>query len=282
MMSEEEGTSLEDRLADLDALENRIDDLGSVADQIEDLDALAERLGDLDGLEERIKDLDGLEERLGDLEATVEADIQDVRERVIQVKRETDGKAPADHDHDSLESAIADLEAGLEEATEAIDRTDSRLDGGFENFEEILERLLDRTSDLERDVNTIGRALRSMRQTLDSVAERDQQRARADHLKQTAAVRGVRTAKCEACNSKLDVALLSEARCPSCGESFHTLDANPGFFGTSILETGDRPALEGEGATARPDLEGLGGRAGRPTESESPVDLSESTEDGGE
>ena len=227
-------------------------------------------------------DLEALRERIEALEAAFEDDIQDVRERVIQVKRETDEKAPAEHDHDSLESAIADLESDIEAAQEAIDRTGSRLDGGFENFEEILETLLDRTSDLERDVNTIGRALQSMRQTLDSVAERDQQRARADHLKQTAAVRGVRTAKCEACNSKLDVALLSEARCPSCGENFHTLDANPGFFGTSILETGDRPALEGDGATSRPDLEGLGSGSEPSGDRDSPIELSESTENGGE
>lgn len=214
--------------------------------------------------DEELKDLQATIE---ELEAKIEADIQDVRERVIQVKRETDAKAAESHEHESLETALEDLQSELEATQKRLERTESKLEGGFENFEEILEAILDRTSDLESDVDTIGRALGSMRQTLDTVAEREQQRARADHLKETAAVRGVRTAKCEGCKSKIDVALLSEARCPNCGESFHTLDANPGFFGTSILETGERPALEGETSASRPDLEGLGNGPGTGTES---------------
>lgn len=227
------------------------------------------------------EEFESLESRIEALEAAFEADIEDVRKRVIQVKRETDEKAAASHDHDGLERAVEDLEADLEAVEETLERTESRLDGGFENFEEILERLLDRTADLERDVGIIGQALRSMRQTLDTVAEREQQRARADHFKQTAAVRGVRKAKCEACNSKIDIALLSEARCPTCGESFHTLDANPGFFGTSVLETGERPALEGGTSTSRPDLDGVG--MGPPDDEEpSPFDGDYAGENGGE
>lgn len=229
------------------------------------------------------EELEDVQSKLDELESKIEADIEDVRERVIQVKRETDEKAPASHDHEALENALDELESELEATQETLDRTESRLEGGFENFEEILEALLDRTTDLESDVNTIGRALESMRQTLDTVAEREQQRARADHLKETAAVRGVRTAKCESCRSKVDVALLSEASCPTCGESFHTLDANPGFFGTSILETGDRPALEGDTSPSRPDLDGLGngpGNAETGTKQESPFEFIDPDERG--
>ena len=42
--------------------------------------------------------------------------------------------------------------------------------------------------------------------------------------------------------------------CPSCGETFNNLDANPGFFGTSTLETGRQPALEGETTETRQAL----------------------------
>ncbi len=224
-----------------------------------------------------------LRSRIDEIESTLEENLEDVKERVIQVKRETDRKAPASHSHEALEATLAELKSDIEATRETLDRTNSRLDGGFENFEEILENLLDRTTKLEKDVETIGQALRSMRTTLDSVAEREQRRARADHLKKTAAVRGVRKAKCEACNKTIDIALLSEATCPSCGESFHTLDANPGFFGTSVLETGDRPALEGDPSRSRPDLDGVGAGPGTSDDEEkSPFNWQSAGGNGGE
>lgn len=199
-------------------------------------------------------------DRLAELESSTEAKIRDLRERVIQVKREADGKAPADHDHEELAARLTALESDLATAQDSLDRTADRLEGGFENFEEILTSLLDRVEALEEDLRTTGQVLREVRGTLETVAEREQRRARADHLKDTAAARGVRTAKCGDCNTTVDVALLTDATCPGCGASFHTLDANPGFFGTSVLETGERPALEGESEHHRADLDGIGER----------------------
>lgn len=212
----------------------------------------------LDELQTEIEEIAELEATIEALESSVESDIQDVRDRVIQVKRETDAKAPADHSHETLEAGVTELEEDIEGIRETLEQTESRLEGGFTNFEEILESLLDRTVALETDVDTLGQVLRSVRKTLDTVAEREQRRARADHLKRNAATTGVRTAKCESCRSTIDIALLSDATCPNCGESFHTLDASPGFFGTSILETGDRPALEGGEFQDRPDLDSVG------------------------
>ena len=200
------------------------------------------------------EEFEELQAEIESLKAAFEADVEDVRQRVIQVKREADSKATADHEHPSLRQELDALRSDIDEETAAIDDVETRLEGGFENFEEILENLFDRTEQLEEDLDGIGQAVRSMRDTLDTVAEREQRRARAEHLKQTAAARGVRTAKCEACNAAVDIALLSEPNCPSCNETFNNLDANPGFFGTSVLETGRQPALEGETTDSRDDL----------------------------
>ena len=208
------------------------------------------------------EDLSELSARLEALEEAVDADIEDVRERVIQVKREADAKAPADHEHPDLAGDLAALETAVASLEDDLDRTERRLEGGFDNFEEILEELFDRTETVEADLDAIGQALQSMRETVATVARRERRRARADHLKGIATKRGVRTANCENCNATVDVALLSEAVCPTCGEPFHSLDANPGFFGTSILETGEPPALEGE-TVSPPDLEEVGRGSGQ-------------------
>jgi outer membrane murein-binding lipoprotein Lpp len=184
-----------------------------------------------------------LEARVEGLESDVDELIEDVRERVIQVKRETDGKADLDHDHESLEADIDSLESEIESLEAAVEAMDDRLDGGFENFEEILDYLLTRTDELSGDVQTLGNAVISLRETVEQVTAREQARARADRLKRKAAKHGVSTAKCESCGAKVDLALLSQPSCPACDETFQELEPNPGFFGSSTLETGTRPAL---------------------------------------
>ena len=85
-----------------------------------------------DGADSGVDDLgahlDDLSGRVEGLESDLDEKITDVRERVIQVKREADDKAPAGHDHPSI---------------------DRRIDDGFGDYEEILESLVERTEALE-------------------------------------------------------------------------------------------------------------------------------------
>lgn len=199
------------------------------------------------------EDLSAVESRLDRLEADVEEMIEDVRQRVIQVKRETDAKAPAEHEHGSLGSAIDAVDRKTDQNAADLADLESTMDEGFENFEEILEFLVSRTDDLVEYVETLGNALVELRSVTGTVIAREQRRAATDRLKEQAAKRGVRRAKCESCRSKIDIALLTEASCPNCNASIRDLDANPGFFGTSILLTGDRPALEAPSDTPTVD-----------------------------
>lgn len=188
--------------------------------------------------------LDGLRNDIEALEDDLDEMIQDVRDRVIQVKREADAKAPLEHTHPDLVGQVKSLQADVDSLTERVETLEERLDGGFENFEEILTVLVERTDDIADDMETLGGGMVAMKETLETVTGREQGRARADRLKRTAAKHGVRKAKCEECGSKVDLGLLSSASCPTCDATFQDLDAEPGFFGTSILETGARPALE--------------------------------------
>lgn len=202
------------------------------------------------------------EQELDDRLAAVEADIveldddvagkiQDVRDRVIQVKREADAKAPTDHDHPELtddvaaaRDAVADVEAEVVDVAETVAALSDRADAGFDNFEDVLGYLRDETDDLDRKLTTLAAAVLGMRESVASLAAADARRRQTDRLKRAANEKHVREAECEACESKLTVSLLTTPECPACGATFEGVEANPGWFGTHRLLAGSAPALE--------------------------------------
>ncbi len=67
-----------------------------------------------------------------ELTADVDEKVQDLRERVVRIYREAEGKAPADHDHPEIVSAVEDLRATVEElrtVTAGTDREPTDADG---------------------------------------------------------------------------------------------------------------------------------------------------------
>lgn len=99
-------------------------------------------------------------ERLAALESDFEAKLEDVRGRVVQVKREIDGKAPADHDHDQEElvernealeeqyEALVERVGALEEALDEVEPQEPRAPAGIEEtvrgHADAIERLEER------------------------------------------------------------------------------------------------------------------------------------------
>lgn len=183
-------------------------------------------------------------------EAEFEEQLQDVRDRVIQVKRETDGKASADHDHPDLTEQTAEALAAVDELESAVadlastqDRLSNRVDGGFENFEEVLTYLRDETDRLDGKLTTLATAVLAMREAVASVAAANARRERTDSLKRAANREHVRVADCEDCESEVDVSLLTAPECPFCGATFEDVAATRGWFGSHTLVTGSVPAL---------------------------------------
>lgn len=210
------------------------------------------------------EEYEALEERVDSLDATLESKIRDVRDRVVQVKREADGKAPADHEHPELRSAV---ETGLDRAQQATERTtsiaetvetiESRLERGFENYEEILEYLVDRTDDLAEDASSLKGATDAIVRHLQVLRTREQRRQRTDELKAVANRKGVTDARCESCDSDVTVALLTEPACPVCGADVAGVTPKQGFFGSATLDTGTPPALEDPGDSPPDELTDL-------------------------
>ncbi len=200
-------------------------------------------------------DLDALETEFTDL-------IEDVRSRVIQVKRETDTKAPADHEHPalaeqltetsetvtSLDTAVTDLEADLQDLQAALSAVQHDMTAGFENYEEILEYLVETTDTLQERLDTLAKATLATRQRLrETVGNRKEQQA-VQELKSEANKHGVEVAKCQSCNETVHLGLLTSPHCPHCSSVFTDVDPATGLRGimqADILTTGDRPALTG-------------------------------------
>ena len=185
----------------------------------------------VDDLDARLDDLSG---RVESLESDLDEKITDVRERVIQVKREADDKAPADHDHPSIER---------------------RIDDGFGDYEEILESLVDRTEALEEGVEdrdsklrTVANAVVDLRRRVGAIEGIVEERAAVAALREEANRHGVTAAACDACGNSVQLGLLDEATCPHCESPFDGVEPG-GWFKSSRLTVGNRPALESGRAT---------------------------------
>lgn len=188
------------------------------------------------------------EQEVAALREELDEQVADLRERVVQVKRDADRKAAADHDHADLTARVDDVETAASTLRDRVADLDERLDAGFENYEEVLSHLTDAVDDHEERTETLARALLRTRADLHEATERREETAAVDELAREANRRGVRRADCEDCGGEVDVALLRRPTCPHCGAALEGVDPSPGFFGSDRLRTADRPALvEGEG-----------------------------------
>jgi predicted Zn-ribbon and HTH transcriptional regulator len=226
-----------------ESVDDHIEEL--VDDRIEELvdDHIDKRLAEPDGAVEG----DQLDRRLNDVESRFDGLIEDVRERVIQVKRETDTKAAADHDHPELASAVEELEGvadDLERVATAVNRLESRMEEGFDNYEEVLEYLADTIDQVSRRQATLANAIVETREELRKLAARDSARSAVEELQRAGGQLGVRNADCGECGTTVDLGLLTRAECPHCSASFVGVTPAQGYFGSNTMETGDHPALE--------------------------------------
>jgi prefoldin subunit 5 len=205
-----------DRLDDADA-SDRTDRVVTPAD------AAGSAVDDLDAA------VDELAERVEELEGDLDEKIADVRQRVIQVKREADAKAPADHDHPSLER---------------------RVDEGFDNYEEVLEYLTERTETLEAEADDrsaklrrVANAVVDLRRRVATLESGLEERDAVSDLREAANRRGISEAACGSCGESVQIGLLDRPACPHCESPFDGVEAG-GWFRPNTLTVGNRPALE--------------------------------------
>lgn len=201
--------------------------------------------GDLpltDSIEEVVEDsiegsvgerVDELREEIGDRIDGVEADhqekLEDVRERVVQLKRELDGKAGSDHDHEEFER--------LAEIADEVDEIERSLG-------EVIERLEEAETDLaetDERLETVAWVVNDLRDAYESQTSIET----VDRIKRTAAKEDIERAKCENCDEGVAIGLLTEPECPHCQATVTNVEQAAGFFSKPRLLTASQ--LESDG-----------------------------------
>ena len=191
-----------------------------------------------------------MESRLDALEADLDEKVADLRERFVELYRDLEATAPADHAHAETAERLDALATDLDRTAERLDEIDDRLTGVEARVNDLaeLEARVDAidTEDLDDKLSRVASAVVRVRRRLEA-AERDRaDRERLDAISATANRNGVRKAACTDCGSTVDVGLLTEPECPHCGGAFAELEPNPGFLGTSRLVVAEQPALDGD------------------------------------
>jgi DNA repair exonuclease SbcCD ATPase subunit len=173
-----------------------------------------------------------LTDRIESVESEFDGKIDDVRDRVIQVKREADGKAPADHTHEQLSEvqAVADrldeIEAELDSLRSEFETVVPDHDEGLESAESRLDRMEDR-------LQTIAWVVSDLREAQGSSGGLET----VERIKRAAAKADIQRANCENCGESVLVSLLTDPKCPHCDATVSNVEPAGGWFGKPKLVT---------------------------------------------
>ena len=197
------------------------------------------------------------------LETEVDNDIKDLRERLVQLYRDTEQKAETDHTHpdlaeqldevDASARAVADRLDGLEDRVESIDDTVASVDDRVERIEDRLDALAAADDDAADKLSRVASAVVRIQRRLREIDGERADHGRLDEILDAANRHGVTKADCDGCGHTVRLSLLSSAECPHCESRFDALDPADRFYRRSRLIVDDRPALSGETADAAGD-----------------------------
>lgn len=238
-----------------DAVDGRVADIidEQVSDTVEEhvADAIEEQLGSTvrESAEplvtERVNEsTKAVQRQLGDRIEAVEEEftekLEDVRERVIQVKKEADAKAPADHTHEQLE-VVADLDRSVATLEDELAELRSTVEKAVPEHESKITEVDARIAEMEDRLKTVAWVVSDLRDAHESGKGLEA----VERIKRAAAKADIERAKCENCGNKVTLALLTDPACPHCDATVTNVEPDPGWFRkpklrvASQLESGD-------------------------------------------
>ncbi|WP_246984258.1 hypothetical protein [Halorientalis marina] len=229
-----DGVSVEDEVRSVIA--ERMNDIaGAVAEQLaverKVEDAIEARSSELtqSAVDRATRQVDN---ELTTLESEFSENLDDVRDRVIQVKKETDRKAPAEHDHPDLVDRLNRLESDVDAVQDDLDDLRADLDGQFDSQEQRLDELDETVWDLQDKLETVAYVVRDLR---DGSEMENKRAASVDAIKQAAAKEDLDRARCEACGEGVEIGLMTGPECPHCEATVTDVRPGEGLFGKPML-----------------------------------------------
>jgi chromosome segregation ATPase len=229
-----DGVSVEDEVRSVIA--ERMNDIaGAVAEQLaverKVEDAIEARSSELTqtAVDRATRQVDN---ELTTLESEFTENLDDVRDRIIQVKKETDRKAPAEHDHPDLADRLNRLESDVDAVQDDLDDLRADLDGQFDSQEQRLDELDETVWDLQDKLETVAYVVRDLR---DGSEMENKRAASVDAIKQAAAKEDLDRARCEACGEGVEIGLMTGPECPHCEATVTDVRPGEGLFGKPML-----------------------------------------------
>ena len=199
----------------------------------------------IETLEDRLEDVDARAERtdsrVDDVETKLATNVEDVRERVLQLRDAVEERAPAEHSHGEFQS-LADRIEKLSAAVEAVDSEVQALEGieeSVDRFGDDVESNAGRIDTVENKLDRIARAVvaRNRREAAEADSEE-----RLKEIRRDANRAGSLEANCASCGEPIRIGLLSEAACPHCERGFAGLETP-----SPVLRWFRQPTLTVEG-----------------------------------
>ncbi len=220
-------------------------DTGGITDVVEATvaDEVEQRVEPL--LTERLTEATtGVQEQLGtridDIEADFQEKIQDIRQRVIQVKKEADKKAPADHTHPEL-AQLSALEDEVESLHSEFEELRAEYDETVTEQSERAEDHAERLNEMQERLQTVAWVVSDLRDAQQSSSGLEA----VERIKRAAARANVERANCENCGERVILSLMTDPHCPHCDATVTNVDPPSGWFGkpqltvASQLESGE-------------------------------------------
>lgn len=204
----------------------------NLTEQIDSVEA--ETRAEIDAVKENIEtELSAVESELSDRLDSVESEfdgkINDVRKRVVQLKKKTEEKAPEKHTHPEIET-LSSLE-------EDIDALSAELEDVKANYEEMAAEQSETTDEHGHRLDELQERLQTVAWVVSDLRE-DQTKSgldAADRIKHAAAKADIERAQCENCKEGVTISLMTKPRCPHCEATLSNVEPASGWFGDPTL-----------------------------------------------
>lgn len=140
--------------------------------------------------------------------------------------------ADADGADDELLSRVTELRQDVAELESTHDEFEAWIDGEFDEIEGLFNRLIETTQRLDTRLGDVE-------ETVDDVVQTEQTRVDLSDLRREAQRLNVDSGRCESCDARVDLSMLTEPACPACDETFAGVAAGSSWnpFSDSTLRT---------------------------------------------